>query len=51
MSSFQIKKSLLPSVCGMWEHGWGAGEREKMCEVVNVSVGGCRVENNSLLVT
>ena len=29
-----MTSTLFPSVCGMWEH-----VREKMCEVVKVSVG------------
>ena len=44
MSSFQIKKSLFPSVYGMRVYDWG-GERERRCvllspQVVNVNVGG-----------
>ena len=37
MSSFKIRKSLFPSVCGMQVHGWGGGEREKMCAAFSPS--------------
>ena len=37
MSSFKIKKSLFPSVCGMRVHSWGGGERENMCVVFSSS--------------